>query len=65
MKRFEYFTFFTNSDGAWSYRDVEYDKLYDILNAFGEDGWELVAIETKASPGYINSPFAFYFKREL
>ena len=60
------FLFYDKSNAVWTYFGRDYGRsIEDALNAVGEDGWELLAIEpaTRSPDGSVIDSGQFYFKR--
>lgn len=62
-KRFEYKTVEVKSKSMWT-NEVPTDEIDTILNKYGQEGWELVAVKVISSMGTSLSSL-YTFKREL
>lgn len=62
-KRFEYKTVEIKSKSVWS-TEVPTKEIDEVLNQFGQEGWDLVAVKVISSMGTSLSSM-YTFKREL
>jgi hypothetical protein len=56
-------TTFKNAGEGWI--ELDYDRIDEKLDEFGQNGWELVSAVTSNLRGGISDDLIFFFKRPL
>lgn len=63
MRKFEYKVIQLKPSSLWSF-NVSVDEVEDVLNKYGQEGWELVSMIDTNSAG-TTTGYLLSFKREI